>query len=90
MRKKENTEPQGPRKPVRMISQVHIHAPERGRLCGCPRCLDLAGLEIVEVLNERTGQWRTMLVNWFSVRDIQPDLLGTEEPDSLDTPAEEE
>ncbi len=51
---------------LRILAQTHQLDLERGRVCGCPECLVLAGLERVEVLDPNTGNYKMMLVNWFS------------------------
>ncbi len=51
---------------VRILAQTHQRDLERGRICGCPQCLADAGLERVEVFDHATGNYKMMLVNWFS------------------------
>ncbi len=63
------------------MSQYHLENLEQGRLCGCQQCLDRDGLELVEVLDERNGVWRSMLVNWFNQRPL---LLASPETQESD------
>lgn len=68
MKEKANSKAQDERKPmpVRLMSSVHLINLEAGRLCGCPVCLEEAGLELVEVYDRSMDKYRRMLVNWFS------------------------
>jgi len=51
---------------LRILAQTHQRDLERGRVCGCPECLLKSGLERVEVFDSNTGNYKMMLVNWFS------------------------
>jgi hypothetical protein len=85
-KKKNELEAPRPRKPLRLMSQVHLENLERPYLCGCPDCLRTAGLEMVTVFDPHTHKWRAMLVNWFSVSGTQVAPRENLEPDSEENP----
>jgi hypothetical protein len=88
--KKIDTKPPEAKKPVRLMSGVHLSNLEPGRLCGCQRCLREAGLEMVEIINPETGDGRAMLVDWFSAQCTQRVQRETAELGFPGSQAEEE
>jgi hypothetical protein len=89
-KKKIIAELQERRKPMRLMSKVHLLALSPGQLCGCPQCLLNAGIEAVEVYDIVQDKFRMMLVDWFSPQALSRVKRETEKLDFEGTPNEEE